>query len=198
MKLYKIKKSGIDNKGRGLYATRDIKEGTKIIDYVGKLITKKQTQDSDKYDNSKPIYLFTINKRYDLDGDFPWNTAGLINHSCDNNCDYDGKGLKIWVKAIKDIKKGEEFTCDYGFGYDENYKQFPCKCKSKNWCGYIVRAESRWRLNKKFAMSNKNKPLGGAGGAHSVLFFDLNLFSKVFKSHFFSPKYFKQPTIDLT
>ena len=105
MKLYKIKKSGIDNKGRGLYATCDIKEGTKIIDYVGKLITKKQTQDSDKYDNNKPIYLFTINKRYDLDGDFPWNTAGLINHSCNNNCDYDGKGLKIWVKAIKDIKK---------------------------------------------------------------------------------------------
>ena len=52
MKIYQIKKSGIDNKGRGLYATRDIKEGTKIIDYVGKLITKKQTQDSDKYDNS--------------------------------------------------------------------------------------------------------------------------------------------------
>ena len=59
MKLYKIKKSGIDNKGRGLYATRDIKEGTKIIDYVGKLITKKQTQDSDKYDNSKPCLLYT-------------------------------------------------------------------------------------------------------------------------------------------
>ena len=36
----------------------------------------------------------------DLDGDFPWNTAGLINHSYENNCDYDGKGLKIWVKAI--------------------------------------------------------------------------------------------------
>ncbi len=157
MKLYRIKKSNIDKKGRGLYATQDIKAGTKIIDYVGKLITKKQTEESDKYDNGKPIYLFTINKRYDLDGDFPWNTAGLINHSCDNNCDYDGKGLKIWVKAIKDIKKGEEFTCDYGFGYDENYKQFPCKCKSKNCCGYIIRAESRWRINKKFSMRNKNK-----------------------------------------
>ena len=220
MKLYRIKKSAIDKKGRGLYATKDIKAGTKVIDYIGKLITKKQTEESDKYDNgkpiylftinkrydldgdfpwntaglinhscdnncdydgkgtkiidyigklitkkqteesdkynnNKPIYLFTINKRYDLDGDFPWNTAGLINHSCDNNCDYDGKGLKIWVKAIRDIKKGEEFTCDYGFGYDENYKQFPCKCDSKNCCGYIVRAESRWRINKKFAMSNK-------------------------------------------
>ncbi len=95
MRLYKIKKTPIDKKGRGLYATRDIKEGTKIIDYKGKLITKKQTEESDKYDNGKPIYLFTINKRYDLDGDFPWNTAGLINHSCNNNCDYDGKGLKI-------------------------------------------------------------------------------------------------------
>ena len=108
MKPYKIKKSDIDKKGKGLYATRDIKEGEKIIDYIGKLITKKQTEESDKYDNSKPIYLFTVNKKYDLDGDFPWNTAGLINHSCENNCDYDGKGLKIWVKAIKDIKKGEE------------------------------------------------------------------------------------------
>ena len=82
MKLYKIKKSDIDKRGRGLYATKDIKEGTKIIDYVGKLITKKQTEESDKYDNSKPIYLFTINKKYvTSNGDFSWNTAGLINHS---------------------------------------------------------------------------------------------------------------------
>ena len=28
MKLYRIKKSNIDRKGRGLYATKDIKEGT--------------------------------------------------------------------------------------------------------------------------------------------------------------------------
>ena len=53
----------------------------------------------------KPIYLFTLNKRYTLDGDFSWNIAGLINHSCDNNCDYEGKGLKIWITSIKDIKK---------------------------------------------------------------------------------------------
>ena len=121
MKLYRIKKSKIDNKGRGLYATKDIKEGTKIINYIGKIITNKQVDESDKYNNDKPIYLFTLNKKYTLDGDFPWNTAGLINHSCDPNSQYDGKGLKIWIKAIKDIKKGEEFTCDYGFGFDKDY-----------------------------------------------------------------------------
>ena len=60
MKLYKIKKSRIDNKGRGLYAAKDIKSGTKIIDYVGKIITNKEVDDSDKFDNKKPIYLSLI------------------------------------------------------------------------------------------------------------------------------------------
>ena len=62
MKLYKIKKSKIDNKGRGLYATKNIKEGTKIINYLGKIITNKEVEESDKYDNKKPIYLFTLNR----------------------------------------------------------------------------------------------------------------------------------------
>ena len=150
MKLYKVKKSNIDRNGRGLYSTKDIKKGTRIIDYVGKIITKKKTEKSGKFDNLKPIYLFNLNDRYDLDGDVPWNTARLINHSCLNNCDYEGQGLKLWVTAIKDIKKGEEITCDYGFSYDENYKQFPCKCGSRNCVGYIVREGSRWRIDKKF------------------------------------------------
>ena len=42
MKLYQIKKSKIDNRGRGLYATKDIKVGTKIINYIGKIITNKK------------------------------------------------------------------------------------------------------------------------------------------------------------
>ena len=63
MKLYKIKKSKIDNK-RGLYATKDIKEGTKIINYIGKIITNREVEESAKFDNNKPIYLFTLNNRY--------------------------------------------------------------------------------------------------------------------------------------
>ena len=41
MKLYRIKKSKIDNRGRGLYAAKDIKAGTKIINYVGKIADPK-------------------------------------------------------------------------------------------------------------------------------------------------------------
>ena len=108
MKLYKIKKSNIDN--RGLYASKNIKSGTKIIEYKGKIVTKKKVEEDSKYDNDKAIYLFNLNKKYDLDGDFRYNTARLINHSCNPNCEVSGVGLKIWVYAIRDIKKGEELS----------------------------------------------------------------------------------------
>ena len=153
MELYKVKKSNIDK--RGLYASKDIKAGVKIIEYVGNIITRKESDENPKFDNKKPIYLFNLNNRYDLDGDVSWNTARLINHSCANNCDYEGKGLRIWITAIKNIKKGEELTCDYGISYDSDYKQFPCKCKSMNCSGYIVREGSRWRINKKFKKNNR-------------------------------------------
>ena len=146
MKLYKIKKSNIDNKG--LYAAKNIKSGKIIINYKGKLITKKETDTNPKYDNDKAIYLFNLNNRYDLDGDFEYNKARLINHSCDPNCEVDGKGLKLWIFALRDIKKGEELSYDYGFAYDKDYKQLLCKCGAKNCVGYIVREGSRWRIQK--------------------------------------------------
>ena len=152
MKLYKIKKSNIDNKG--LIAAKDIKKGTKIIKYKGKLISKKESEENPKFDNKKRIYLFEINKRYDLDGDFRFNTARLINHSCNPNCEVTGKGLKLWIESTKEIKKGEELSYDYGFSFDEDFKNYPCRCNSSNCCGYIVRQESRWRI-KKYIEINK-------------------------------------------
>ena len=147
MKLYKIKKSKIDK--NGLYACCDIKKGTRIIEYKGKIITSKESETNPKFDNCKAIYLFNINKRFDLDGDYKFNTARLINHSCDPNCEVTGTGLKIWVYAIKDIKKGEEFSYDYGFSFDEDFRNYPCRCGSKKCCGFIIREGSRWRIKKK-------------------------------------------------
>ena len=93
------------------------------------------------------IYLILIVDMI-LDGDFKYNTARLINHSCEPNCEVDGKGLKLWIFSLRDIKKGEELSYDYGFSFDEDFKQFPCKCGAKNCCGYIVREGSRWRIKK--------------------------------------------------
>ncbi len=147
MKLYKIKKSKIDK--NGLYANCNIKRGTKIIEYKGKLVTVKNSEKDPKFDNSKAIYLFGINKKYDLDGNFSFNTARLINHSCEPNCEVFGEGLKIWIFAMKNIKKGEELSYDYGFSFDQDYKNYPCNCGSKNCAGYIIREGSRWRIKNR-------------------------------------------------
>ena len=146
MRLYKIKKSKIDK--NGLYANCDIKKGTKIIEYKGKIISVKKSAEDPKFDNDKAIYLFNINKRFDLDGDFRFNTARLINHSCSPNCEVLGEGLKVWVYAIKDIKKGDELSYDYGFSFDEDFKNYPCRCGAKNCAKYIMRQGSRWRIKK--------------------------------------------------
>ena len=146
MKLYKIKKSKIDK--NGLYASCNIQKGTRIIEYKGKIITRKQAEESPKFDNEKAIYLFNLNKRYVLDGDFKFNVARLINHSCEPNCEVTGFGHKIWVYALKNIKKGDELSYDYGFSFDKDYKNYPCKCGSKKCIGFIVREGSRWRIKK--------------------------------------------------
>ncbi len=145
-KLYKKKRSKINN--LGLYALTNIKKNTRILQYKGKIITVRESETNPKFDNNKAIYLFNINKNYDLDGDFKFNVARLINHSCDPNCEVDGTGYKLWIYSIKDIKKGEELTYDYGFSFDKDFKNYKCNCGSKNCCGYIVRSESRWRIKE--------------------------------------------------
>ena len=151
MKLYKEGSSKINRKG--LFANKDIKNGTKIINYIGKIITKKQTDENPKFDNGKAIYLYNLNDKYDLDGDFKYNTARLINHSCNPNCEVVGKGLKLWIESIKNIKKGEELSYDYGFSFDADFTDYPCRCNSNNCCGYIVKQASRWRIKKLLRLS---------------------------------------------
>ena len=155
MQKYFRKKSGINN--LGLFAKGDINKGEKVIEYKGKKFTHKQVEENDRFDNSKAIYLFTLNERYVLDGDTKTNTAKYINHSCDPNCEVDIIKGKIWIIAIKDIKKGDELSYDYGFGYDADFRQFPCKCGSKNCCGYIVRDDQRWRINRKYAKTKQGR-----------------------------------------
>ena len=152
--MWKIKKSKIH--ASGVFATENIQKGKKIIEYIGEKIIRaegdlRSERRIKRHLNSKEtgsVYIFELNKRYDIDGSPRYNKAKYINHSCNPNCEVFGTGLKVWVYAIKDIKKSEELTYDYGFGFDEDYKDFPCRCRSKNCVGYIVREGSRWRIKK--------------------------------------------------
>ena len=120
MKAYKIIQSNIHR--NGLCAARDIKKGKRIIEYKGKKITNKQADEDSKY-GYDITYLFILNKKYLLDGDFKFNKARLINHSCNPNCEVlDESKSKIWITAKRSIKKNEELSYDYGFSFYFNYK----------------------------------------------------------------------------
>jgi len=155
----KVRRSSIH--GRGVIASRDIPSGTRIIEYQGERITKAVSNRRDEERAARAarggdgcVYIFEINKRYDLDGHMSWNTARLINHSCEPNCQSEKVRGRIWITARRDIAKGEELTFDYGFDV-ENWKEHPCLCGMKRCVGYIVAKSHRWRLRKRMAKARR-------------------------------------------
>lgn len=139
--------------GKGLFAKKDIRSGTKVIEYVGnKLKSQKWENDEDR----DTIYVFQLNRKYDIDGDVSWNTARYINHSCDPNCEVDIIKDRIWIIAIKGIKKNQEITYNYGFDL-EDWQEHPCKCGTKNCVGYIVDDHYWPKLHRKIKKLKSKK-----------------------------------------
>ncbi|MCC7574280.1 SET domain-containing protein-lysine N-methyltransferase [Candidatus Woesearchaeota archaeon] len=156
------KKSKIHN--TGIFAKKFIQKGTLIIEYIGEKISKKESErradqvleDSKKNKEKGAVYIFEINKKYDLDGNVPYNIARFINHSCNPNCESEIINEEIWIKAIKDIKPGEELKYNYGYDVD-NFEEHPCRCGSKKCKGYIA-SEDNWKKLKNLLRKNfKNK-----------------------------------------
>lgn len=151
--------------GTGVFAKKNIPKDTDIIEYVGRKITKAESDKiSDVHMNNHKkntkdngaVYIFTLNKKYDIDGQVPWNTAKFINHSCNPNCEADIKKGHIWISSVKDIEKGEEISYNYGYDLD-CYEEHPCRCGSKNCVGYIVAEEDRPKLKKILAKKKVEK-----------------------------------------
>jgi len=151
--LVKVKKSSIHN--RGVFAKTDIEEDTFVIEYVGERITKKESdriadkvlKKSQKNPKKGAVYIFNVNKKYDIDGDVDYNPAKYINHSCEPNCEAVNVEDHIWITAKRDIKKGEEISYNYGYDTD-SYEDHRCLCGSKKCLGYIVAKEYRKKLKK--------------------------------------------------
>jgi len=154
--MWKVKNSKIH--GHGVFASKNIKKNTKIIQYVGEKIPRSEGDKRSElrlktYLDSKKtgsVYIFELNKKYDLDGSPLYNKARYINHSCEPNCEVDINNDKIWISSIKNIKKGEELSYDYGFSFDKNdYRDHVCKCGSKYCIGYIISSDD-WDKYLKF------------------------------------------------
>ncbi|MDR2845529.1 MAG: SET domain-containing protein-lysine N-methyltransferase [Puniceicoccales bacterium] len=145
--------------GTGVFATRAIAAGERIIEYKGERVTKAESRkrglaSQARTDGTGRVYIFELNKRYDLDGDVPDNPAKYINHSCDENCEATLERGRIWIYAKRDIAPAQELTFDYGYAL-EHFMEHPCRCGAPHCVGYIVHRMSRLKLRQMLARSRK-------------------------------------------
>lgn len=150
--LFRIGHSSIHQKG--LFATRAIKAGAEILQYVGEKISKEESaqrglewEEQARKTDEGMVYIFELDEDWDLDGRVGENPARYMNHSCDGNCEainYDGE---IWLVARRDISVGEELSFDYGYDM-EHFLDHPCNCGANKCVGYIVREDQRKKVMK--------------------------------------------------
>ena len=138
-KPYRI---GRSRTGLGLFATKPIKKGARIIRYFGPLLDSRKKKD-DAVENK---YLFELNGRWTIDGSVRKNIARYINHACKPNAESDvsPRKRKVVIRAIKNIEPGEEINYDYGTDYFKAYlKPIGCKCAACEKKRKKKRAEAR-------------------------------------------------------
>jgi uncharacterized protein len=128
-----VRGSGIH--GRGVFVTRPIRKGEQIIEYAGRRITwekAKMLPDTDP-DNPNHTKFFELDDGKIIDPSVGGNEAQWINHSCEPNCETDEKRGRLYIFALRNLKKGEELSYDYhleveGRRTKKLEKDFACYC----------------------------------------------------------------------
>jgi uncharacterized protein len=131
--------------GRGVYATRRIRKGTRIIEYVGDRISHGEADA--RYD-AKPqddghTFLFVVDDDLCIDAGVGGNAARFINHKCDANCETIIENRRVFIEAIRTIQPGEELGYDYQLTWEstddpEELALYACRCGAENCRGTML------------------------------------------------------------
>jgi SET domain-containing protein len=153
---------GRSRTGLGLFATEPIAKRTFIVEYSGRLLNNEQAEAMEAK-NSK--YLYELNSRRTIDGSGRRNIGRYANHSCRPNCETDRRKGKVFIRALKNIKPGEEITYNYGRDYVSWFiKPYGCKCekcieqrRQERSAKLLATKRRKARAAKKAASSGKSK-----------------------------------------
>ena len=149
-----VRRSSIQ--GRGGFATRDIRKGERVVEYLGERISWKEADR--RYDDDgmrrHHTFLFAVNTRTVIDGAVEGNDARFINHACDPNCEAVDDDGRIFIEALCNIAAGQELNYDYAYARDESTTAadeeiYACRCGSPKCRGTILEpAKSKQALPK--------------------------------------------------
>ena len=130
---YRVRRSKIH--GTGVFATRHIPKGTRVIEYLGERVSHAEADRryADKAEDDNHTFLFTVDARTVIDAGVGGNEARWLNHSCDPNCETVVEGRRIFIEAIADIAAGDELVYDYMIERDADDPPdidavFGCRC----------------------------------------------------------------------
>ncbi len=145
-----VRRSGVH--GKGVFALQDLAEGEVLIEYVGELISWDEAQRRHPHDPSDPnhTFYFHIDDGRVIDALHGGNVSRWINHSCDPNCESDEQDGRVFIKALRNIRAGEELNYDYGLIIDEPYTrklkaEYPCWCDAASCRGTLLAPKRRQR-----------------------------------------------------
>jgi uncharacterized protein len=160
--LFKVRHSKVH--GLGAFALRQIKKGTRIVEYLGDRVTHAEAdrryQDHDENDNH--TFLFIVDRRTVIDAGVNGNDARFINHSCDPNCESEIEDRRVFIDAIRDIARGEELSYDYQIGRERgdppNVDEiYACRCGAVKCRGTMLWPAKRPKAKKKAAKKAPKK-----------------------------------------
>ena len=136
--------------GKGVFAVQDIAKGEVLVEYVGEIISWKEALRRHPHDPKDPnhTFYFQIDEDHVIDAKYGGNSSRWINHSCAPNCEADEEGGRVFIKALRKIKAGQELFYDYGLIIDERYTpklkaEYPCWCGAKACRGTLLSPKRR-------------------------------------------------------
>lgn len=150
--------------GTGAFATRRIRKGSRIIEYIGERITQEEADR--RYDDEAMerhhTFLFNLDDDGVLDAGTIHNESRYINHSCDPNCEALIEKGHIYIYALRDIEPGQELVYDYAYERTEDMGPdaealYVCKCGSPKCRGTILAPPKKEPARKKAASKSKSK-----------------------------------------
>lgn len=113
--------------GWGVFTDRPLTKNTRVIDYAGEKISHQESLRRERrYMKQGRIWCFQINRRWIRDAAVHGNLARYVNHSCHPNCYVQVVGDTIWIRASRNIRRGEELTYDY---MTDGEAQIRCRCR---------------------------------------------------------------------
>lgn len=160
-KPFVVRKSRIA--GRGAFATRDIERGERIAEYLGERVSHAvaDARYDDHAGSAHHTFLFAVNRSVVIDANVDGNDTRFINHSCDPNCESEIEARRVFIDAIRDIRKGEELFYDYAYVRDgtetaeEEYGLYGCRCGTKKCRRTILEPISNARRKRLEAAARK-------------------------------------------